>query len=329
MLREKLSKLTINEIKGIIRSYNYHTKIIMTGRKKEQLIDDLIKHLETDMIQNKVKTVINLEGENKKVKEEMKEREKKKTERNKVKTEMRLYEENVKVNKEMKEMKEKREKRKQMMDSILNEKPVKKPVKKPVNKQKEVVNIKDKTITESMKDIKKELKKLLDDNKSIIYMRFFENIKKYGYKKVNDIPFYIYLFISPYSIILTMSDTMLKTLKPDQLMAIKYNFSNFFDNEQGNIDEYFKYQEEESPGFEDDDKFETLEDIFKYDKYKNQDNPYTEYGKEVLINEISGFAGSEPDAYYNFIGEPDMPEIKDMEDNIKNILKLNKEYKLS
>jgi hypothetical protein len=130
MLREKLKKLTISEIKGIIKSYNYHTKIIMTGRKKEQLIDDLIKHLETDIIQNKVRTVIKLEGENKKVKEEMKERETKKTERNKVKTEMRLYEENVKVNKEMKEMKEKRGKRKQMKDSILSDKPTEQPQKK-------------------------------------------------------------------------------------------------------------------------------------------------------------------------------------------------------
>lgn len=120
MLREKLNKLTIKEIKGIIRSYNYHTKIVLTGRKKKELIDDLIKHLESDIVQNKVKTVINLEGEHKRVNKEIEERKMKQEQKNKVRTEMRLYEENVKVNKEMKEREHKKTQRKQIANDILN-----------------------------------------------------------------------------------------------------------------------------------------------------------------------------------------------------------------
>lgn len=42
--KKYLQKLTVNEIKDIIKKYKLHTKIVMSGRKKDELIQDLMMH---------------------------------------------------------------------------------------------------------------------------------------------------------------------------------------------------------------------------------------------------------------------------------------------
>ena len=44
--KTELDKLSINEIKQFIKDYNLHTKIIISGKKKDDLINEVLKHTE-------------------------------------------------------------------------------------------------------------------------------------------------------------------------------------------------------------------------------------------------------------------------------------------
>lgn len=70
MSKDKLNKLKVEDLKNIIRSYNLHTKIKMSKRKKEDLINDLDKHIffEGETIKLKqivIKEIIKAVNENK------------------------------------------------------------------------------------------------------------------------------------------------------------------------------------------------------------------------------------------------------------------------
>jgi hypothetical protein len=44
--RERLNILSLKELKQFIKVYNLHTKIVMTKKKKEELIEEVLKHTE-------------------------------------------------------------------------------------------------------------------------------------------------------------------------------------------------------------------------------------------------------------------------------------------
>ena len=56
MTKAILQSLKVEELKTIIRSYNLHTKIMMTKRTKSQLVDDLDKHVYFDGADIKLKS---------------------------------------------------------------------------------------------------------------------------------------------------------------------------------------------------------------------------------------------------------------------------------
>ena len=56
MTKAILQSLKVEELKTIIRSYNLHTKIMMTKRTKTQLVDDLDKHVYFDGADIKLKS---------------------------------------------------------------------------------------------------------------------------------------------------------------------------------------------------------------------------------------------------------------------------------
>lgn len=49
----KLNLLNVNQLKGLIRKYSLETKIVMSKRKKSELITDILKH--TELVGNEVK----------------------------------------------------------------------------------------------------------------------------------------------------------------------------------------------------------------------------------------------------------------------------------
>ncbi len=52
-LKEHLNLLKIKDIKGLIRQYNLHYKIKLS-QKKPELISDLLKHFEENIIDNNI-----------------------------------------------------------------------------------------------------------------------------------------------------------------------------------------------------------------------------------------------------------------------------------